>query len=189
MPAKINDGLTNKQRYIMRHKERLLKLWREQKRLEYQRNKEKILERGRIWRKSNKDKRRRKHSKQEYKAKYGKHSAYQRQYRMKNAEKRKQLYRDWYKRRPDKSKAKQAARVVRRRLLEKNAGLLSHIDIILQLGRQKGKCYWCRKPHGNNYHVDHVKPLAKGGKNEYGNIVIACAKCNLSKRDRMWTLL
>lgn len=41
-----------------------------------------------------------------------------------------------------------------------------------------------KAPYGR-YHVDHVHPIAKGGSNGRENIVLACRKCNLSKRDRL----
>lgn len=63
-------------------------------------------------------------------------------------------------------------------------------DVRDQYKHQKGKCYWCKKKVGQNYHVDHVVPLAKGGDNDKWNIVISCPECNLSKRDKLpheWT--
>lgn len=63
-------------------------------------------------------------------------------------------------------------------------------DVQNQYKHQKGKCYWCKKKVGQNYHVDHVVPLAKGGDNDKWNIVISCPECNLSKQDKLpheWT--
>jgi len=47
-------------------------------------------------------------------------------------------------------------------------------------------CHWC-KDNFNPYqcHVDHVTPLSKGGKHCLTNLVISCAKCNLSKGSKM----
>jgi 5-methylcytosine-specific restriction endonuclease McrA len=42
-------------------------------------------------------------------------------------------------------------------------------------------CYWCGIECAKNYHADHYQPLAKGGKHEVSNLVIACAGCNLKK--------
>lgn len=48
--------------------------------------------------------------------------------------------------------------------------------------QQKGKCFYCLKKFpSNKYHVEHKTPLAKGGTNDRGNLVLACAGCNLSK--------
>lgn len=42
-------------------------------------------------------------------------------------------------------------------------------------------CYWCSKPCGDHYHVDHYQPLARGGKHVISNLVIACPNCNHRK--------
>lgn len=69
-----------------------------------------------------------------------------------------------------------------RRARQQNAsGSHTAADVAAQRSRQKGKCYWCGKKVGDDYHVDHVVPLSKGGSNGPENIVIACAACNLSK--------
>lgn len=54
-------------------------------------------------------------------------------------------------------------------------------DIQAQYERQKGKCFYCQKKVGDNYHVDHVTPLSKGGGDGPENLVIACGPCNLAK--------
>lgn len=45
--------------------------------------------------------------------------------------------------------------------------------------RQRGECYYCgeRKP----LVVDHVIPLAKGGRHAIGNLTGSCQTCNSSK--------
>lgn len=45
------------------------------------------------------------------------------------------------------------------------------------------KCWMCGGPFE---HVDHVKPLAKGGRHMLANLRPACGPCNGKKRDR-WT--
>jgi 5-methylcytosine-specific restriction endonuclease McrA len=47
-------------------------------------------------------------------------------------------------------------------------------------------CYICGEliPLGAR-HVDHVMPLARGGKHTASNLAIACARCNLSKNAKM----
>lgn len=58
-------------------------------------------------------------------------------------------------------------------------------DVRTQYQAQRGTCYYCKAKVGENYHVDHVIPLSRGGSNGPENIVIACPFCNLSKRDRL----
>jgi 5-methylcytosine-specific restriction endonuclease McrA len=47
--------------------------------------------------------------------------------------------------------------------------------------RQRGLCAVCRKSVHDQFHLDHIKPLAGGGDNTIGNIQILCPKCNHSK--------
>lgn len=57
----------------------------------------------------------------------------------------------------------------------------------------KGICHLCKKPvaleHYNNHghpqgwHVDHSRPIAKGGTHHINNLRAAHVKCNLEKSD------
>lgn len=51
----------------------------------------------------------------------------------------------------------------------------------MQYEVQRGKCHWCGIALGDDYHVDHVIPLVKGGSNGPENIVCSCPPCNLRK--------
>lgn len=46
---------------------------------------------------------------------------------------------------------------------------------------QRWKCAVCGTDVKENYHVDHILPLAKGGVHHRHNIQILCPSCNLSK--------
>lgn len=75
-----------------------------------------------------------------------------------------------------------------RNYLARKSNALGHHtvqDVEAQLAAQKGKCYWCNTRVGNDYHVDHVVPLSRGGSNWPSNLVIACSTCNLSKQDKL----
>lgn len=53
--------------------------------------------------------------------------------------------------------------------------------------RDKGICAYCGKHldfKPNGFHIDHIKPLAKGGNNEDKNLTLSCRHCNLCKRTR-----
>ena len=47
----------------------------------------------------------------------------------------------------------------------------------------KGECYYCRRPTPpNELTMDHIVPIARGGKSTKGNIVPACKDCNTQKK-------
>jgi 5-methylcytosine-specific restriction endonuclease McrA len=48
------------------------------------------------------------------------------------------------------------------------------------------QCFYCRRvldqhDRSTHLHIDHYWPYSKGGSNELGNLVPACARCNLAK--------
>ncbi|GAG84405.1 unnamed protein product, partial [marine sediment metagenome] len=52
--------------------------------------------------------------------------------------------------------------------------------------RTQGRCHICgkklhRKYYGEEWHVDHSKPRAKGGTNHFNNYFPACSRCNSLK--------
>jgi len=99
---------------------------------------------------------------------------YQRQYRSTHPE----TYREWLRAHPEKVATKNRNRRARE---AGNGGVHTDADVIAQYERQKGKCFYCGKKLDDDYHVDHVVPLALGGSNGPENLVIACAYCNVSK--------
>lgn len=82
---------------------------------------------------------------------------------------------------------KRAKAVRRKRNMKLAGGHVSAADIRLQVKSQKNKCWWCGKTIGDEYHIDHVLPISRGGSNNPNNIVISCPKCNLSKGDKLPT--
>ena len=52
--------------------------------------------------------------------------------------------------------------------------------------RSEGRCHYCRGALAldGRWHVEHQVPRALGGDDAAGNLVAACAPCNLAKRDR-----
>ena len=46
--------------------------------------------------------------------------------------------------------------------------------------RDGAACVYCGDAEGP-FHIDHIKPVAKGGTDALNNLCVACAKCNLSK--------
>jgi 5-methylcytosine-specific restriction endonuclease McrA len=67
----------------------------------------------------------------------------------------------------------------KRRVLKKSGCTSSQIKQWKE--KQIKICYWCDTECSKKYHVDHYIPLSKGGEHEISNLVISCAKCNLTK--------
>lgn len=52
--------------------------------------------------------------------------------------------------------------------------------------RDKGKCQYCLSDIGiHSATIDHVIPRARGGQNNWLNVVLACGKCNFAKGDKL----
>lgn len=95
----------------------------------------------------------------------------------------------WKKANPEKVQAYAAANVDKKRIRHQNrrartresGGKLS-IGLADKLFRlQRGKCACCGEPLGDDYHLDHIMPLALGGTNTDDNIQLLRSKCNLHK--------
>lgn len=57
--------------------------------------------------------------------------------------------------------------------------------IILDLfDEQDGKCVACGIELGDNFHLDHIVPLSRGGLNVDSNVQLLCPSCNLSKGNK-----
>jgi len=68
----------------------------------------------------------------------------------------------------------------RARKLE-NGGTLSKGLSAKLFKLQKGKCPCCKQPLGDDFHLDHIEPIARGGSNTDNNIQLLRAGCNLQK--------
>lgn len=70
----------------------------------------------------------------------------------------------------------------RRARIRNNGGTLSR-DVVRRLfALQRGKCACCGQPLGDNYHLDHIMPLALGGVNADDNVQLLRSACNLQKK-------
>ena len=111
------------------------------------------------------------------------HKLAMQQWRLKNKEHEKEMQKLYNK--TDKGKAVRKTIDSNRRIAKKSGSFIP--DDILNLYRlQSGKCVYCKYCiENNNYHVDHIMPLSKGGTNELKNIQLLCPQCNLSKNDKL----
>jgi 5-methylcytosine-specific restriction endonuclease McrA len=47
----------------------------------------------------------------------------------------------------------------------------------------KGRCHYCGRPTATaDLTMDHIVPIARGGKSTKGNVVPACKECNNQKK-------
>lgn len=108
-------------------------------------------------------------------------------YREANREKRRANRSEWGRKNPEKSRA-----ICRNRRARQKAsrGRHSGADEAEILRLQKGKCAfaslnlsWCTKRIGGEHphHLDHIKPLSKGGANDRKNLQALCVACNARK--------
>lgn len=62
--------------------------------------------------------------------------------------------------------------------------MISDYEIEFLFKMQNDKCAWCGNLiDGDNFHLDHVVPIAFGGTNDPHNIVVSCNTCNHTKSD------
>ena len=60
---------------------------------------------------------------------------------------------------------------------------ISRTKWAILFSEQGGCCAGCFKPLGEDVHVDHVNPLARGGEDRFENLQLLHAACNLAKGD------
>jgi 5-methylcytosine-specific restriction endonuclease McrA len=94
--------------------------------------------------------------------------------------------RRWYRENPGRAKLIGQ----KRRALKRGGGPLSlktvqmvYEDNIKRFGTLT--CIYCLDPISfGSDELEHRMPLARGGTNEYGNLAVACHKCNATKRHK-----
>lgn len=99
-------------------------------------------------------------------------------YQFSNPEKVREKNRKWLSENPG---AMAQYRQNRRSKKLESGGTLSRGLVKKLLILQKGKCTCCGKSLGDDYHLDHIMPLALGGANTDSNIQLLRKHCNLQK--------
>jgi len=176
-----------KAKYRSENKEKIKK----QSAAYYIKNKDRIDAANKQWALGNMDKRT-----EHYQSNKEKIKIRDKEYREKNITKIKAKKAQWRSENVSKIKAKSRAyrlanpdalRILdqNRRAREKAAiGNLSRGLAKKLLILQKGKCACCGKDLRNNYHLDHIMPLALGGSNADDNIQLLLPRCNQQKKAR-----
>lgn len=108
-----------------------------------------------------------------------KHKALLSEWGSNNKDRRKKVMREWQLNNPERVKMHSQNR--RARKLSVGGKLSSDLAERLFV-LQRGLCACCGLPLGDDYHMDHIMPLALGGSNEDSNIQLLRAFCNHSKR-------
>ena len=143
-------------------------------------NKEKRLELQRNWRASNKDRT------NEYDRKYywqepeKKRANRHRRY-WADPEKYRKRARDWSKAHPEAGRVSALNYSASKRNAE---GTFTAADIKDLYATQGGSCYYCSVDIEGGYHIEHMVPLSRGGRNDVSNICLSCAPCNLRKHTK-----
>lgn len=161
-----------KAQYTANNRERLSQYKREWYAANKERTKERQSQTARVWREANKER----------------HAQNARAWSEANKNRRAQTNHTWLeanKGRQDYKERKAMHERNRRALKRGGKGTHTYSDIKRQYQAQKGKCYYCKCNVGDNYHVDHVVPLSRGGSNGPENLVIACLTCNQAKYNKL----
>lgn len=86
-------------------------------------------------------------------------------------------------------RAKYAAHAQHRRALKLSLSVdpkKVHEWFVAMKSRKTVRCYYCSKLlAGSDCHIDHIKPISKGGLHAVENLCVSCPACNLSKNDTL----
>lgn len=86
----------------------------------------------------------------------------------------------------DKSKLKKKVRDLKRRVQIRGNDDFKITSRVVQdiLDNSNGKCNYCGKDCKENYHIDHIIPVSRGGGNNIDNLCLSCPSCNWSKGNK-----
>lgn len=112
------------------------------------------------------------------------------EYALAHAEEARKRAEAWQRNHPEKARANRAKRRARERnaLVSLTSEQRKAIEDIYKRAKEapRVRCYLCGKliPKGHR-HVDHIVPLAKGGKHVPSNLAIVCDQCNWHKHTKL----
>jgi 5-methylcytosine-specific restriction endonuclease McrA len=109
-------------------------------------------------------------------------AAYFNEWRIRNPERYAELQRESYSKHYAKNYPRYLANARNWRARKKLAdGVHTSGEIDKMVRDQGGVCAYCKTALDGSYHVDHMIPLTRGGRNDWSNLAITCGGCNRSK--------
>lgn len=88
----------------------------------------------------------------------------------------------------NKSHSLQRRQAAEKRRALKLEAFVEDVDIQVLIERDGTACYLCEAELmfdvDRAVHLEHKTPISRGGEHSYANTALACAPCNLSKRDK-----
>lgn len=142
--------------YARKYRQENREKFLERDRKYYEENREKCLERNRKWREENREYYRKYHEENPGVARRAKHNRRAREMN------------------PQYPNDK-LSKGLKRKLMKEQGGLCAYAHAPL--------AYWCAIDVRKENHMDHIVPLAKGGRNIDSNMQITCPGCNTRKSD------
>lgn len=98
-----------------------------------------------------------------------------------NREKNNQIKYKWVRKNPLKIKASNARTKAFRKKFRKDTDLTT--NYLLKLYKQRDLCPYCGLK-AEEWHLEHILPLKRGGTHTKSNVIYCCATCNLRKQKR-----
>jgi 5-methylcytosine-specific restriction endonuclease McrA len=109
-------------------------------------------------------------------------AAYFNEWRIRNPERYAKLQRESYRKHYAKNYPRYLANARNWRARKKLAdGAHTSEETDKMVRDQRGVCAYCESALNRNYHVDHMIPLSRGGRNDWSNLAVTCGSCNRSK--------
>ncbi len=124
---------------------------------------------------------RRSYSRSYYAANKETQQAVNRKWNEANLEKRRAHRAKWRKTNPAQVRRLSAIRKAR----VKNAeGTHTSEELEQMYVSQAGLCAYCEVRLPTDFHLDHMTPISRGGRNDWTNLALTCPTCNLRKNDK-----
>ena len=110
---------------------------------------------------------------------------YKREWHRKNADRYREYHREWAEANREKTREYRRKSENKRRARLRSLPF-EDVDHLKVFKRDSGICGICCEPvNPEDWHLDHIVPLALGGSHLYENVQVSHPRCNLSKGSRL----